>query len=181
MGIGIPHLILGITFAASAAKKRVTPRFVLENFLTFPAAFALIVAMLIVAVDAPVLKTWYLPGLINTFAGPFFALMLLFVGFQIPLVKPRKYLGELVTVGTLRLLVCPLITYFMILFVLKLDFTDITSKTALILATMPPAVFNLILAHKYKLDLKLYGAIVFYLTMVSLFIAVPILYFLIPL
>ena len=181
MGIGIPHLILGVTLASSAAKKRVTPGFVLENVITFPAAFALIVAMLFVGFGATVPRV-----VIGTFdsilAIPFFALMLLLVGYQMPLVSPRKYVGELATVGALRFLVCPIVTYVMIL-MLGLHIggpqPDLTPKPALIQSIMPPAVFNIILAHNYKLDVKLYGAIVFYLTLVSLFIVMPVVFFLI--
>ncbi|MDI6884044.1 MAG: AEC family transporter [Hadesarchaea archaeon] len=178
MGIGIPHLIFGVMLASSAAKKRVTLGFVVENVVTFPAAFALIVALLFVGFGAAI------PDVArNTFdihlAQPFFALMLLLVGYQMPLVSPRKYAGALATVGALRFLVCPLVTYLTIL-VLGLSVgTDITPKPAMIQAIMPPAVFNMILAYNYKLDLKLYGALVFYPTLVSLFIALPVLYFLI--
>lgn len=179
MGIGIPHLILGIMLVSSVAKKRVTPGFLLEKVVTFPAAFALIVAMLFVGFGAAV------PDVVrNTFdfhlAKPFFALMLLVVGYQMLLVSPRKYVRALATVGTLRFLVCPLVTYLTIV-VLGLSIggpqPDLTPKPALILAAMPPAMFNVILAYNYKLDLKLYGALVFYLTLVSLLIVLPILSF----
>jgi len=44
---------------------------------------------------------------------------------------------------------------------------------------MPPAIFNIILAYNFKLDLKLYGAMVFYSTFVSLFVALPIMIYLV--
>lgn len=173
MAIGIPHLIFGVVFAGSGEKKRVSPSLILEKLVTFPAVFALIVALLFVGFEVSV------PSLIlNTFdnylAWPFFALMLLLIGYQIPLVNPRKYAWVLTTVGTIRLLICPLVTYFFIsLFSLSIA-GDISPKPALIQAVMPPAVFNMILAHHFKLDLKLYGAIVFYLTFVSIFVALPL-------
>ncbi len=178
MAVGVPHLIFGVMLASSAAKKRVTPGSVLEKVVTFPAAFALIVAMLFVGFGA------YLPTVVrSTFdihlAKPFFALMLLVVGYQMPLVRPRKYVAALTTVGALRFLVCPLVTYVMILALGLRVGADLTPRPALILAAMPPAVFNMFLAHNYKLDVKLYGAIVFYLTLVSLFIVMPVLFFLI--
>ena len=173
MGVGIPHLIFGITLASSAAEKRVTPGFVLENVVTFTATFALIVALLFIGFGAAV------PDVArNTFdiylTKPFFALMLLLVGYRMPIVNPRKYVGVLTTVGALRFLVCPLMIYLGIL-ILGLNVgTDITPKPVLIQAVMPPAIFNLILASNYKLDLKLYGAMVFYLTFISLFVALPL-------
>lgn len=173
MAIGVPHLIFGVAFAGSEKKKRVSLRLILEKVMTFPAAVALIVALLFVGFEVPV------PSLIiNTFDNylywPFFALMLLLIGYQIPLVNPRKYAWALTTVGTIRLLICPLVTYFFIsLFSLSIA-ESISPKPALIQAIMPPAVFNMILAHHFKLDLKLYGAIVFYLTIVSIFVALPL-------
>lgn len=178
MGIGIPHLILGIMLVSSVAKKRITPRFLLEKVVTFPAAFALIVALLFVGFGA------FLPTVVqNTFdvhlAKPFFALMLVVVGYQMLIVNPRKYLGFLAKVGTIRFLICPLVTYIVIM-ILGLNIaTDLTPRPALIQAAMPPAIFNMILAYNYKLDLKLYGAVIFYLTLISLFIVLPILSFLI--
>lgn len=173
MAIGIPHLIFGVAFAGSGRKKRVSPGLILEKVVTFPAAFALIVALLFVGFEVPV------PSLIlNTFdnylAWPFFALMLLLIGYHIPLVNPRKYAWALTTVGTIRLLICPLVTYFFISLLGLSIAADFSPKPALIQAIMPPAVFNMILAHHFRLDLKLYGAIVFYLTFVSIFVALPL-------
>jgi predicted permease len=176
--IGIPHLVLGVALASAAVKKRISPRFVLENVLVFPATFALFAALLFIAFDA------YVPGmLIDTFdfylAKPFFALMLLFVGYSVPLVSPRRFKSELAIVGTIRLLICPIITYALIVaFGLSIA-TDITPRPALIQATMPPAVFNMILAKNFNLDLKLYGTMVFYLTFISLFVALPLLMYLV--
>ncbi|MDI6820323.1 MAG: AEC family transporter [Candidatus Hodarchaeaceae archaeon] len=177
LAIGVPHLIFGVALGGSATKKHVDFRSIIENVVTFPAAFALIVALLFVGFKAP-LPVWML----NTFdvylAKPFFALMLLLIGYQIPLVDPRRYASPLATIGTIRFLVCPLVTYLCV-GLLELNIaTDISPKPALIQATMPPAVFNMILAHNFKLDLKLYGAIVFYLTFVSIFLALPLMMYL---
>ncbi|KUO39923.1 MAG: hypothetical protein AVW06_03155 [Hadesarchaea archaeon DG-33-1] len=173
VAIGIPHLILGVALAVSARKRRVTPRFVLENVLVFPATIALITALLFVGFNA------YLPTVVqDTFdvylVKPFFALMLLFVGYQMPLVNPRKYVSKLATVGAIRFLVCPLVVFALIGMAGLSIATDISPKPTLIQAMMPPAVFNVFLAYNFKLDLKLYGAIVFYLTLFSLFLALPL-------
>lgn len=176
VAIGIPHLILGVTFARFMTKRRIEIRSLIENVITFPATFAVIVALLFVGFRAP------LPGFVQSafdgyLAKPFFALMLLLIGFQIPLVDPRRYASALLTVGTLRLLLCPLLTYFCIEllgFSIAASPPGGWSRPALIQATMPPAVFNMILAYNFKLDLKLYGAIVFYLTFASVFVALPL-------
>ncbi len=177
VAIGIPHLVLGIALASSSSKRRVSPRFVVANVLVFPATIALITAMLFVGFNA------YLPDVVSeTFdvylAKPFFALMLLFVGYQMPLVNPRKYISKLVTVGAIRFLVCPFVIFALIMLTGLNVATDITPKPTLIQSLMPPAIFNIILAYNFKLDLKLYGAMVFYLTVVSLFVALPLMIYL---
>ena len=182
MGIGILNLVFGIMLVSSAAKKRLTPGFLIENVVTFPAAFMLIVALLFVGFGAP------LPNVVLDFfdvhlAKLFFALMLLVVGYQMIIVRPRKYAGFLTTVGAIRFVICPLVTYLGIL-ALGLQVSgpmpDLTPKPALILSVMPPAIFNLFLAYNYKLDRKLYGALIFYLTLVSLFIVLPVLLLFMP-
>jgi predicted permease len=173
MVIGVPHLIFGVAFAGSEKKKRVNLRLILEKVMTFPAAIALIIALLFVGLEVPVPSS-----ILNIFDNhlywPFFTLMLLLIGYHTPLVNPRKYAWALTTVGTIRLMMCPLVTYFFIS-LLDLNIAEsISAKPALIQAIMPPAVFNMILAHHFKLDLKLYGAIVFYLTIMSIFVALPL-------
>lgn len=178
MAIGITHLTLGMALAASARGKKVGARRIVLGVLTFPAAFVLIVALLFAFLRAPPPSD--IQPVFGYMATPAFFLMLLLVGYQMPLVNPRKYTGALVTTGIVRFIVCPLITCVAIL-ALGLSITEIggTARPALIMATMPPAVFNIIFASKYKLNMKLYGALVFYLTIISLFVALPLLiYFL---
>ncbi|HDI12859.1 MAG: hypothetical protein DRN83_04265 [Hadesarchaea archaeon] len=174
MTIGVLHLIFGIAMASHASKKQLSLGTLVEHVITFPAAFALIVALLFVGFGAPI------PTVVRNFfdaylAKPFFALMLVVVGYQMHIVNPRKYLGALSMVGAIRFLVSPLVTYLGIVMLGLSVATDITPKPALIQSVMPPAIFNLILAYNYKLDLKLYGALFFYLTLISLFIALPVL------
>lgn len=181
VAIGVPHLALGVMYALAARKRHLNARVILENVLVFPATIALITALLFVGFNA------YLPSVIqDTFyvylAKPFFALMLLLVGYQMPIVNPRKYASKLVSVGAMRFLVSPLVTYALIM-LLGLTIigptADLPARVSLILSIMPPAVFNIFLAYNFKLDLKLYGAMVFYLTIVSLFVVLPIMIFLV--
>ncbi len=148
-------------------------RCVLENVLVFPATIALITALLFVGFHA---HLWDVAR--NTFdvylAKPFFALMLLFVGYQMPLVNPRKYISKLAIVSAIRFLVCPLVVFALIGMAELSVATDISPKPSLIQAMMPPAVFNFFLAYNFKQDLKLYGAMVFYPTLFSLFVALPL-------
>jgi predicted permease len=175
MGIGIPHIIFGTMLASLAAKRKITARSVAMGVLTFPAAFALIAALLFVGFQVPLS-----PAIHERFdfyvAPVFFALMLVIVGYQIPLVSPKRYLRGLAVVGAFRFLVSPAITYTMML-ALGLTLEAISPRPSLLLSAMPPAFFNVILAHNFKLDTKLYGALVFYLTWVSLLVALPVLSF----
>lgn len=178
VAIGIPHLALGVALASAAVKRRVSAHFVLENVLVFPATIALIMALLFIGFEVQ------LPDVVqNTFdvylAKPFFALMLLFVGYQMPIVNPRKYASKLMTVGVIRFLVCPLVVYALIAILGLSIAKGLSPKPALIQSIMPPAVFNIFLAYNFKLDLKLYGAMVFYLTLISLFVVLPIMIFLV--
>jgi predicted permease len=169
MVIGILHLTLGTALASAAARKRVSTRSILEGLLTFPPAFALIVALLFVGFKA------YPPDemmeVLDYIASPSLVLMLLLVGYQIPLVDPREHFRDLATVGAIRLVMCPLVTY---AFMGLLDPSEAVRKSVMIQATMPPAIFNMILAHNFKLDVRRYGALVFYLTLASMLVAVPI-------
>jgi predicted permease len=178
MGIGVPNLIFGIMLVSSVAHKRVTPGYLIESVVTFPAAFLLIAALLFVGFGAPLPAE--VPGFFDTYlARPFFAIMLLVVGYQMSIVRPRKFAEWLATVGTMRFLICPLVTYAGILS-LGLSMTDLTPLPALIMSVMPPAIFNMILAYNYKLDRDLYGALFFYPTLISLFLVVPLLSLLLP-
>jgi predicted permease len=179
VGIGVPHLILGIMLASSAAKKHLGIRSLIGSVIIFPATFALIVALLFVGFGAT------LPTLVRDFfdvhlAGLFFAIMLLVIGYQMVIVRPHKYAELLTTVGAIRFLICPLVTYVGILALGLNMMTALTPKPALIQSVMPPGIFNLILAYNYNLDRELYGALVFYLTLISLFIVLPMLILLVP-
>ncbi len=173
--MGVIHLTVGVALAAGGSKRITNVRTVTLSILTFPAAFALIVALLFVGFDAAIPHWEQARTAVDAFVDPAVILMLLAAGYQMPLVDPRKYLSSLATVGAIRLVACPLVTYAAILL---LGFTGEVAHSALLLSCMPPGVFNVILAERFGLDLKLYGASVFYLTVISLFVVVPSLVFL---
>ncbi len=171
MIIGVLHLTLGVAFVTSSTGKKASARSISYGVLTFPAAFVLIIALLFVGLRG--MPPTAIRTSLDFIAKPSFALMLLLVGYQMPIVNPRKYAPALTVTGIIRLLICPLITYACII-LFGLSVTSTFAKTALIMAAMPPAVFNVYLAHNFKLDLKLYGTIVLYLTFISLFLALPL-------
>ncbi|MEM2878501.1 MAG: hypothetical protein QXG10_03015 [Candidatus Hadarchaeales archaeon] len=173
MGVGILNLVFGVALASSASKTRVSIGSLMETVVTFPAAFALIVAMLFVWFRAPVPDP-----LINIFDShltkPFFFLMLVVVGYQMTVVRPSKYLGMLTEIGFIRFVISPLVVILSVV-ALGLSFrSDLTPLPSLIQSVMPPAVFNIVLAVHYRLDTKLYSAMMFYSTLISLFIVLPI-------
>lgn len=175
VAMGVIHLTVGVALAAGGSKRRIKVRTVILSILTFPAAFALIVAFLFVGFDAAIPHWEQAQEAVSTFVTPAVILMTLTAGYQMPLVDPRKYLSSIVTVGTIRLAICPLVTY---MAMILLGFTEEVGHSALLLSCMPPGIFNIILAERFGLDLKLYGASIFYLTVVSLFIVIPLLVFL---
>ena len=169
VAMGIAHLTVGVALAASSGRKKVSPREVALSILTFPAAFALIVALIFVAFNVGFSVQHQ--SLVDMFTLPVLILMLLAAGYQMPMFDPRKYMDVIAIVGAIRLIICPVFTFFAIL-LLGYTATPV-ANTSMILAIMPPGIFNLILAQKFGLDLKMYGAIIFYLTIASLFVALP--------
>lgn len=176
MAVGILHLTFGTILSASAKKKRVNLKSVVEGVLTFPPAFALIASLIFVAFKARPPDEVF--GILDYIAAPSSFLMLLLVGYQLRLVEPKKYALPLTVVGIIRFFVCPVITFVGIM-LLGPGLVELR-KSAMIQSSMPPAIFNLILAKKFGLDLKLYGALVFYLTFVSIFLVVPLVLTLMP-
>lgn len=169
VAMGVIHLTVGVALAASGTKEGTNLRSIILSILTFPAAFALIVALIFVGFNVGwsiELQSW-----VDKFANPAVFLMLLAAGYHMPIVDPRKYLPTISMVGFIRLLVCPLVTYGAIVL---FGFGRTVGSAALLLAAMPPGVFNIILAEKFDLDLELYSAAIFYPTLISLFVSVPI-------
>lgn len=171
---GVIHLTIGFALTASMSPQgRVNVRSITYSFLTFPPAFALIVAMLFVGFGAsPPGGYEGLKQAVDVFAGPGVIAMSLVAGSQMLFSSPRKHLRRIASIGAIRLVACPLAIYG---FIALMDVREIVAYTALIEATMPPGVFNLILAQKFDLDMELYGPPVLYLTILSLFVALPLL------
>lgn len=174
MGVGIPHVILGTVLFTLLSKKRVEARALILSVISFPAVFALLAALLFVALGAPIPVAFYTP-FDELIAPLFFALMLLLVGYQTVLTDPREYRDELISVGAFRFVISPVLAYIFVV-AFGLDFgRDLSPKPSVLQSAMPPAVFNLILAHNFKRDVRLYGALTFYPTLFFLFVVLPVL------
>jgi predicted permease len=174
VAVAVVNLVVGVFMLSSLSGRKGG---LLEYLTGFPPLLALLFASLFVALGAP------LPEEVGSFfdahlAGPFFFLMLLFAGYCLEAVGPGKYREELLMIGAARFLVSPAVT---ILAMLAMDLSfssDLSPKPSLLLSLMPPAVFNLILAHSYRREVGLYGAAVMCLTLFSLFLLLPLLFFL---
>lgn len=170
--VGILHLTIGMVLTKSSAGKKVKPTEILHDILSFPAAFALIIALSFVALKAGV-PYWELArsGMDN-YANLASFLMVLAAGYKIKISHLKKYLSAILGIGFIRLFLCPLVTYIAIeVFLIPWNI----GRVALILSIMPPGVFNIILAERFDLNREAYGSIVFYLTLISLFVALPLL------
>ncbi len=174
VAVAVPNLLVGVFLLSSLSGGR---RHLLDYFTGFPPLLALLFASVFVAVGAP------LPEEVGAFfdtylAGPFFFLMLLFAGYCLEVVGAGKYKEELVVIGAARFLLSPAITI-LAMMLLDLNFaSDLSPRPSLLLSLMPPAAFNLILAHTYRSEEGLYGAAVMFLTLFSLFLLFPLLFLL---
>ncbi|MEM2865544.1 MAG: AEC family transporter [Candidatus Hadarchaeales archaeon] len=172
VAVAVPNLVVGVFMLSSLSGKR---KHLLDYLTGFPPLLALLCASAFVALGTP------LPEEVGSFfdaylAGPFFFLMLLFAGYCLEVVKPGKYKEELLVIGSARFLLSPAITI-LAMMLLDLNFTsDLSPKPSLLLSLMPPAAFNLILAHTYRSEEGLYGAAVMFLTLFSLFLLFPLLF-----
>ncbi len=163
VAVAVANLLVGTFLLSSLSRRRVDP---LHYLTGFPPLLALLFASLFVVFGAP------LPEEVGSFfdaylAGPSFFLMLFFAGYCLEAVEPGRYKGELLLIGISRFLVSPAVTILAML-AMDLSLSDLSPKPSLLLSLMPPAVFNLILAHTYRTEVGLYGAAVMCLTLFSL-------------
>ncbi len=180
--VGVIHLTIGLVLTKISAGKEVGAKEIITDILSFPAAFALIVAILFVVFEAGV-PFWNLARSgYDNYANLASFLMVLATGYKMEIGSFRKHLSTILGVGSIRLVLAPIVTLVAIT-VFKITETvgNITSEVALILSIMPPGVFNIILAERFDLDIESYGSTVFYLTIISLFVGMPILiYYMFP-
>lgn len=176
--IGVIHLSVGLVLTKSSAGEEVNAREIITDILSFPAAFALIVAVLFVVFEAGV-PYWSLARAgYDNYANLASFLMVLATGYKMNIGSFRKHLSTILGVGSIRLVLAPLVTWTIVTF---FRVSETVGNVALILSIMPPGVFNIILAERFGLDIESYGSTVFYLTIFSLFIGMPLLiYFMFP-
>lgn len=172
--VGIIHLTLGLVLTKTSTGKKVKPIEILHDILTFPAAFALIVAMLFVFFGAGIPYWTAAEAGMDQFANIASFLMVLAVGYKMKVGHFKEHLSSIFSVGFIRLFIGPLATFGMIK-IFGIDLTWNIAQVALLLSAMPPGIFNVILAERFNLDREAYGSEVFYLTVLSLFVVVPLL------
>jgi len=174
--VGIFHLTVGAAFAVGASGKKVNPRLVAGELLAFPPVFAMIIALGLVTILGPPILPTVVSDLLEKLTLPLFVCFLLLVGYSMQFVNPREYSRELSITGAVRFVACPLVTY---LGAVLMGVDPIVRKSAVLLSVMPPAMFNIVLAKRFKLDVGLTSAMIFYLTLVSLFVVTPLVVFLV--
>lgn len=173
LGVSILHVFIGTLLCnmLTGRGSRIPP--LLARVFSFPAVFATIIAFIMVFFNASVPE--HVIEFFDFYLSPvFLALMLLFTGYLLNAASPRNHLRDLSRVGLFRFLIGPLVTSLVVSF-LGLDFKSaLTPKAALLLSAMPPGTFNLILAKNFKLDVEYYGALMFYTTLIFVFLVLPL-------
>ncbi len=172
--VGVIHLTVGLVLTKSSAGQKVSAKEVLTDILSFPAALALITALLFVVFEAGVPYESLAKSAYDNYANLASFLMVLATGYKMKIGTLREHLSTIFGVGSIRLGLGPLVTWLVISMV---GVKESVGNVALVLSVMPPGVFNIILAERFDLDIESYGSTVFYLTLVSLFVAMPILIF----
>lgn len=170
--VGIIHLTVGMVLTRTSAGKDVKVTQIIYDILTFPAAFLLIVALLFVIFRVPVPYEGLAEAGYDNYANLASFLMVLATGYKMKIGGFRKYFSTMIGVGFLRLFICPFATWMAIQF---FRIEGSVAQIALLLSVMPPGVFNIILAERFNLDIESYSSTVFYLTLISLLVAVPLL------
>lgn len=175
--VGVIHLTIGIALTKSSAGKNVSASEILHDILSFPAVFALIVALLFVGFEAGTPYWEMARAGMSKYANVASFIMVLVAGYKMRIPRLKKFLSPVLSVGFIRLLIGPLVTFAAIEI---LGISRNISQVLLLMSVMPPGTFNIILAERFDLDLEAYGSIIFYLTLVSLFVAVPLVLYLTP-
>lgn len=177
--VGIIHLTIGMGATKISTKEEIDPLEVVYDILTFPAMFALIVALLFVFFETGLpIGGSIAESLMDEYANFASFLMVLATAYKMEIGSLKKHLSSVFSVGVLRLILGPLVTFFAIE-QLGIDWN--MGRVALLLSAMPPGIFNVILAERFDLDKEAYSTEVFYLTIVSLFVVIPfLLHFLFP-
>ncbi len=169
--VGIIHLTIGMGLTRISAGEEVRAPEVLYDILSFPAVFALIVALLFVGFEVGIPYWDFAQGLMDDYANVASFVMVLATAYKMEIGPIKKYLTSLSIVGMIRLVLGPLVTYAAIK---QLGFSGVIARVALLLSAMPPGIFNLILADRFDLDRESYSIEIFYLTLISLFVVVPL-------
>lgn len=175
VAVGVIHLSVGLVLTKSSTGEETNAKEVITDVLSFPATIALIAALLFVFFEAGVPFEQMARAGYNNFANLASFLMVLATGYKMEIGSFRKYLPTIIGVGSIRLVVGPLVTWGTIIVLGVMKFAETVGHVALIMSIMPPGVFNIILAERFDLDVESYGSTVFYLTVISLFVGMPVL------
>jgi len=172
LGVSLLHILVG-TFLCNIVTGKEGLRTSIARVFSFPAVFAVVVAFLFLSFNV------YVPeeaiDFFNLYLSPiFFAMMLIFTGYLLTIVRPKEHIRDICRVSLFRFLVGPAVTFFALL-LMGYDFrAALTPKAALFLSAMPPGTFNLILAKNFGQNLKTYGILLFYTTLIFVLLVLPV-------
>jgi predicted permease len=161
--VAVLNLFLGTLLMHFLITRSPSLRQIFTQTFTFPAVVLLVLALLLVYLHAPLPRD-FSDFFTQRVFPVFFLLLLVQVGYHLRIEISRKYARHLPVVAVLRFILCPLVTL-AICRLMELGASVVSSS--FYLSMMPPAFFNLILAHSLNLDLRPYSLTVFVLTLLS--------------
>lgn len=152
----IMGIILLVIFGGST-------RDILKRTLVFPPLWAVILGFLINYTNVPL--GYVVSDVLNYFSGAAIPLIMISLGLSLEFKGIKEYFLDASFVSIMRLVISPLMALFMVLI---FGLTGLDRTVTIIEAAMPSAMFSLVLAITYELDVKLTASCVFFSIILSL-------------
>lgn len=141
---------------------------ILKRTLMFPPLWAVILGFLFNYANIPL--GYVVSDVLNYLSGAAIPLIMISLGLSLEFKGIKEYFVDASFVSILRLLISPLMAF---LIVMIFGLSGLDRTVTIIEASMPPAMFSVVLAITYELDVKLTAACVFFSIILSL-ITLPI-------
>jgi len=167
VGMNVMTNSLGVLVASLGTKNLAQA---LLNLLRMPVIYAVILGSLFLSLG------WALPlpveRAVNLLGKGAIPCMLIFMGMQLRTVRLQGHRRELLLVCGLRLLLAPLIAFFLSPY---FGLEGYARQAGLVESAMPTAVFATILANEFEIEPAFVAAVVFVTTLLSIFTLTPLL------
>ncbi len=135
---------------------------VLKNALKFVPLWAVMFGIIFNIFNIPL--GYVLKNSLTYLGNSTIPLIMLSLGLTINFADFKSYLSDTIFVSAVRLIVAPLLVYFMLLY---LGVDDMILKVSVVESAMPTAMNALVLAITYDLDVELVSSVVFATTILS--------------